>query len=201
MFLKNYLYAIGLSALTATAAFATDAEGKFAVRGIGGQACSVWISISESPDVVTRREGIMAFQSWISGYLSASNRLQADTYDVVPFLDMVNILAITMNECKVAPNELAENTVARVVGAFNETRVVAESPVLMVPDAGAEKPYRQETIKLAQQKLADLGFLAGAPDGVLGPASSDALSLYQSERGLPVSGELNVDTVFQLLLE
>ena len=201
MFLKNYLYAIGLSALTATAAFATDAEGKFAVRGIGGQACSVWISISESPDVVTRREGIMAFQSWISGYLSASNRLQADTYDVVPFLDMVNILAITMNECKVAPNELAENTVARVVGAFNETRVVAESPVLMVPDAGAQKPYRQETIKLAQQKLADLAYLDGEPDGVLGPASSDALSLYQSERGLPVSGELNVDTVFQLLLE
>ena len=201
MFAKTYLCAIGLSALTATAAFASDAEGKFAVRGIGGQACSVWISISESPDDATRREGIMAFQSWIAGYLSASNRMQPNAYDVVPFLDMINVLAITMNECKAAPTELAENTVARVIGAFSASRVVVESPVLMVPDAGAEKPYRQETIKLAQQKLADLGYLGAAPDGVLGPASAEALSLYQSENGLTVSGELSVDTMFKLLLQ
>ena len=160
MFAKTSLYAIGLSALTATAAFASDAEGKFAVRGIGGQACSVWISISESPDDATRREGIMAFQSWIAGYLSASNRLKADAYDVVPFLDMINVLAITMNECKAAPTELAENTVARVVGAFNASRVVAESPVLMVPDAGAEKPYRKKPLNWHSKNWLILAILA-----------------------------------------
>lgn len=199
MFAKYTLSALSL--LVATAAYGSDAEGKFAVRGIGGQACSVWTSIAESPDEAVRRDGILAFQAWIAGYLTATNRLKADAYDAVPFLDMINVLAITMNECKTAPDELAENTVARVVGAFDKAKVTAESPIVMVPDAGVEKPYRQETIKLAQQKLVDLGYLTAEPDGVLGPASSEALTLYQSENGLTSNGELSVDTMFKLLLQ
>lgn len=199
MFAKYTLSALSL--LVATAAFGSDADGKFAVRGIGGQACSVWTSIAESTDEAARRDGILAFQAWIAGYLTATNRLKAETYDAVPFLDMINVLAITMNECKTAPDELAENTVARVVGAFDTVKVTAESPVVMVPDAGVEKPYRQATIKLAQQKLVDLGYLTADPDGVLGPASTEALTLYQSENGLTSNGELSVDTMFKLLLQ
>lgn len=199
MFAKFSLSALCI--LAATSAYGADAEGKFAVRGIGGQACSVWTAISESPDEAARRDGILAFQAWIAGYLTATNRLKADAYDTVPFLDMINVLAITMNECKATPDELAENTVARVVGAFDKAKVTVESPIVMVPDAGAEKPYRQATIKLAQQKLVELGYLTAEPDGVLGPASSEALTLYQSENGLTSNGELSVDTMFKLLLQ
>jgi hypothetical protein len=199
MFAKYTLSALSL--IAATAAHGSDAEGKFAVRGIGGQPCSVWTSIAESTDEAARRDGILAFQAWIAGYLTASNRLKADTYDALPFLDMINVLAITINECKATPEELAENTVARVVGAFDKAKVTAESPIVTVPDAGADKPYRQATVKLAQQKLVDLGYLTAEPDGVLGPATSEALTLYQSENGLTSNGELSVDTMFQLLLK
>jgi len=199
MFAKYTLSAFSI--FVATAAFGSDADGKFAVRGIGGQACSVWTSIAASTDEAARRDGILAFQAWIAGYLTATNRLKADAYDAVPFLDMINVLAITMNECKATPDELAENTVARVVGAFDKAKVTAESPIVMVPDAGAEKPYRQATIKLAQQKLVDLGYLAADPDGVIGPATTEALTLYQSENGLTSNGELSVDTMFKLLLQ
>ena len=201
MFAKNYICAFGLLALTSTAAFASDPDGKFSVRGIGGQPCSLWISVSEGTDETQKRDGVLAFQSWLAGYLSASNRLQAESYDVLPFLDMINVLAIVLNECRAVPNELVENTMARVVGAFANARVTAESPIINVTDAGVEKPYRQATIALAQQKLVDLGYLDGVPDGVIGPASTDALALYQSENGLPSTGEMSVDTMFKLLLQ
>ena len=199
MFAKYTLSALSL--LVATSAYGSDADGKFAVRGIGGQSCSVWTSIAANTDEAARRDGILAFQAWIAGYLTATNRLKADAYDTVPFLDMINVLAITMNECKAAPDELVENTVARVVGAFDKAKVTAESPIVMVPDAGAEKPYRQATIKLAQQKLVELGYLTADPDGVLGPATTEAVTLYQSENGLTSTGELSVDTMFKLLLQ
>lgn len=199
MFAKSLWTALCLVA--ATSAWGSDTAGKFAVRGIGGQPCSVWIGLTDSTDQAARRDGILAFQSWIAGYVSAFNRLQPESYDVVPFLDMINVLAITMNECRVTPDELAENTVARVVGAFAKARVTEESPVVMVPDAGAEKPYRQATLQLAQQKLVDLGYLDSVPDGVIGPATTQAVTLYQSENGLTATGELSVDTMFQLLLK
>lgn len=198
MFARHILSAISI--FVATAALGADADGKFAVRGIGGQACSVWTSIAASTDEAARRDGILALQAWIAGYLTATNRLKAETYDAVPFLDMINVLAITMNECKAAPYELAENTLARVVGAFDKVKVTAESPIVTVPDAGAEKPYRQATIQLAQQKLVDLGHLTATPDGVMGPATTEALTLYQSANGLTPNGELSVDTIFKLLL-
>jgi peptidoglycan hydrolase-like protein with peptidoglycan-binding domain len=43
--------------------------------------------------------------------------------------------------------------------------------------------------------------LDGVPDGMIGPASTEALALYQSENGLPASGEMSVDTMFKLLLQ
>ena len=66
---------------------------------------------------------------------------------------------------------------------------------------GAQKPYRQSTLYLLQQKLVDLGYLDSVPDGVIGPATTQAVRLYQSENGLAQTGELSVDTIFQLLLK
>ena len=199
MFVRATVSVLGI--LAATTAFGSDAEGKFAVRGIGGQTCNIWTTITASTDEAARRDGILAFQAWIAGYLTATNRLKTDAFDAVPFLDMINILAITMNECKAQPDELVENTLARVVAAFDKAKVTAESPIVMVPDAGAQKPYRQATIQLAQQKLVDLGYLDSQPDGVLGPMTTEALILYQTQNGLTSNGELSVDTMFKLLLQ
>lgn len=200
MFVRKSLSCLALLSAICAPAFGADGDGKFAVRGIGGQSCAVWIAISENADEAARRDGIMSFQSWIAGYLSAANRLKAESYDVVPFLDMINVLAITLNECRATPDQLAETVVARVVDAFTDARVVSESPTVTVIDAGVEKTYRQATIALAQQRLVDLGYLEGEPDGVLGPASFEALTQYQADNGLPASGEMSVDTLFKLLL-
>ena len=199
---------LAASALAGTLALATfgqaaqaaDGAGNFSVRGIGGQGCSVWIQVLDQGDETQRREGILAFQSWLAGYITALNRTTAETYDGMPFLDMVNVLAIVVNECRAKPDALVEETAFRVVSAFTATRVQADSPLVTVMDAGVEKAYRQETIMVIQQKLIDGGYLDGAADGVPGDATFAALKTYQADAGLPATGELSVDTVFKLLL-
>lgn len=195
------LTAISGCILTAPDAWAADENGLFAVRGIGGQNCQSWVELSETPDETLRREGVLTLQSWLAGYVSAANRQTAETYDAIPFLDMINVLAIVLNECRARPDDLAETTVARVIGAFGPSRVTLESPIVTVPDAGAEKSYRQATVALVQQKLVDQGFLQGEPDGVIGSGTAEALRNYQAAKGLPETGEMSVDTVFNILLQ
>lgn len=50
----------------------------------------------------------------------------------------------------------------------------------------------------AQQALTALGYDTGPVDGRLGPRSEEALRLFQSERGLPVTGRLDAATVAAL---
>lgn len=180
---------------------AADGNGLFAVRGIGGQTCQSWIDLTSASDEATRRDGVLSLQSWLAGYLSAANRQTAETYDAMPYLDMINVLAIVLNECRTRPEELAETTTSRVIAAFSPSRVTSESPVITVTDDGVEKAYRQATLGLVQQKLVEKGFLEGEPDGVIGPGTIEALRAYQTETGLPVTGEVSVDTVFNLLLK
>ena len=193
--------ALPLSLLLAAPLQAADGNGTFAVRGIGGQACSAWVAISETQDEAQRAQGVLLLQAWLSGYLSAANRQTAETYDAMPFLDMLNVLAIVLNECRARPDDLVETTTARVLAAFAPVRVTEESPLVTVPDAGGEKSYRKATVTLVQQKLVDRGLLEGEPDGVIGPGTTKALRAYQAEAGLPETGEMSVDTVFNLLLK
>jgi hypothetical protein len=195
-----YLACAGVAVFAGTAAFSADNAGQFAVRGAGGLSCSVWADIANGANQEQQRDGILTFQSWLAGYITASNRLSPDTYDAMPYLDMVNVLAIVLNECRANPGELVEFTASRVLLAFSSARVVQESPLVTVPDAGAEKTYRQSTIVLVQQKLIDRGLLSGRADGVPGAGTATALRAFQKQAGLPETGEISVDTVFRLLL-
>ncbi len=200
MSIHRLLAPLTLASVVGTTVHAADGAGQFSVRGIGGQTCAVWADILDGQDQNQRREGIMAFQSWIAGYLSAVNRNTPDTYDAMPFIDMVNVMAIVVTECRANPSELAESTIYRVVTAFSPSRVQTESPLVTVTDDGVQKVYRQETVMLVQQRLIDRGLLNGAADGMPGAATADALRAYQTQVGLPSTGEMTVDTVFQLLL-
>ncbi|MBQ3269239.1 MAG: murein L,D-transpeptidase [Clostridia bacterium] len=49
-----------------------------------------------------------------------------------------------------------------------------------------------------QQRLIDLGYLQGAADGVIGPKSTEALSLFQRLNGLSITGKVNDATLARL---
>jgi N-acetylmuramoyl-L-alanine amidase len=51
----------------------------------------------------------------------------------------------------------------------------------------------------SQQRLANLGFYHGAPDGIIGPETREAIGVFQARVGLPVTQELDGDTLDLLL--
>lgn len=56
-------------------------------------------------------------------------------------------------------------------------------------------------IKNVQEELNQRGFVAGTPDGVLGPRTHDAITKFQKNHGLKASGLLNQQTLDALELE
>ena len=58
--------------------------------------------------------------------------------------------------------------------------------------------YDRETIQNVQQALNDAGFDCGTPDGVAGNNTKDAISEYQHEKGLTVTGEIDADLLASL---
>lgn len=55
------------------------------------------------------------------------------------------------------------------------------------------------TIKQAQCLLLYLGYSPGSPDGVVGQKTAGAISAFQSDYGLPATGQLNETTCKMLL--
>jgi peptidoglycan hydrolase-like protein with peptidoglycan-binding domain len=60
------------------------------------------------------------------------------------------------------------------------------APTMAQDSTGMAAPYSVSDI---QQKLSDLGYDAGPVDGVIGPKTRGAIRAYQTDAGLPVTGE------------
>lgn len=62
------------------------------------------------------------------------------------------------------------------------------------PGSAAPSPVAAKTVTEAQQALKEAGFDPGAPDGVLGPQTRQAIRDFQRDRGLRVTGDLDPAT-------
>src|SRR5439155_380799 len=55
-----------------------------------------------------------------------------------------------------------------------------------------------ESVRKAQRALRDLGYSPGPIDGIVGPQTHAALAKYQDAEQLPVTGELDLETMARL---
>ena len=81
--------------------------------------------------------------------------------------------------------------------ALDETGTVDIDTLRALSDASPEA--HTEVVEAIQHVLAELGYYTAVVDGVVGPASTQAIVEFQEYAGLPVSGELDRDT-FDLLI-
>lgn len=66
------------------------------------------------------------------------------------------------------------------------------------PYATAPREVQLDVLRKAQIQLGRRGFYKAPPDGLPGPATSDAISLYQIQRRLPRTGLLDLQTLSTL---
>ncbi|MGV1013471.1 MAG: peptidoglycan-binding domain-containing protein [Methyloceanibacter sp.] len=57
---------------------------------------------------------------------------------------------------------------------------------------------QSDTVKAIQQILADLGYAPGAIDGAIGAATAEAISAFQRDRNVAVTGDISPDLLSEL---
>jgi len=72
-----------------------------------------------------------------------------------------------------------------------------ETGVVRASERGA-KTAKPEFVRQAQRALRDLGYSPGPIDGIVGPQTHAALAKYQDAEQLPVTGELDLETMARL---
>ena len=73
-----------------------------------------------------------------------------------------------------------------------------ESPDKPRAEAAAANAAEPMSIIDMQKRLLALGYPAGTADGVMGKKAVDALKAFQKDNNLPVTGELNNETIDKL---
>ncbi|WP_417519989.1 peptidoglycan-binding protein [Minwuia sp.] len=90
------------------------------------------------------------------------------------------------------PEERAE--IDAEIAAFEPSSAVAESPAETTgTDAAASEGQpitRRDQVRLIQQLLIARGYDPGAPDGLPGSKTREAIRLWQADNGLPVTGRM-----------
>lgn len=186
--------------LLGTPSEAADGKGKFAVRGVGAGSCSQLLSMLNQKEEQARREAVLLNMSWIDGYLSYINRVEKNTFDIMPLPQAKEVLTVVVNQCAANKDTLVETMLLQVVAGFNKAKVQSESPLVKISSGSVEGSLRKETLVAIQNKLIDRKLLKGKADGEYNDSCKKAIMAFQKSVKLEETGYPDVNTIIKLLL-
>lgn len=185
------MLAAAATALSATA-HAGDAEGRYAIKGVGLVPCSAFI---QSLQQQQQEAGL--FLSWLSGYLTGANVFAENTYDMVSWQDegvLANALAST---CSQMPDQPVGVAASQLLPLLAQTRIpTAEKPEEIVVGEQRRLLY-PSVVRALQQGLKDKGQTLTV-DGDFGPGTQTAIRAFQKSAGIPETGFPDAVTMIAL---
>ena len=109
-----------LAALAATRGEAADKNNRFSVRGLGTTSCSKYLEIRN-----LNNDESQEFVHWFTGFLTAYNWQEPDTYDVAPSTQYssAGLLRFMDLYCGQSPTKRIIDAALGFVGAVYEKRV------------------------------------------------------------------------------
>jgi len=188
--------AAALSLASLPSAYASDAKGNYALRGVGSQDCGTLVQqLQKDPG------GAINVASWILGYMTAVNRYEPTTFDIAPVTDARALTNIAISLCQKNPKARLESVLADMMRAMARTRVQSESPLVEMKSGNVSVNVRQEVLLAVQQRLNQRGLLKAKADGSYGPQTEAVLKEFQKIEKLPVTGVVDSATVLRLLVD
>ena len=180
---------------------AADKSGKYAVRGVGSAKCGQMVSSIDSKDQNIRKDAVLLYTSWLNGYLSYVNRIEKETYDIVPLVDTTYLLAVIVGQCRNNKDALVEGVSAQVVGALSKAKITSESPIVNLTVGDQKGSFRKATLIAVQNKLIAKRYFKGKADGDFSKDSQKALRAFQKAEKLKETGFPDTDTLMRVLLK
>ena len=193
---RALLAALAVTLLLAASASAGDRLGSYVVRGVGIKSCAEFLKAEQ-----TSTEAVQPYVSWIDGYLSAANRLQDDTADASPLIESGFVAILVRNLCRGDQSLRVETALGRLMRFFEPYRIRTVSPVVEVPADPVTLKVYEETLRWAQETLVRENLFDGEVDGQYTDSMRQALASYQEQRGLPVNGLPDAQTLLALFRE
>ena len=181
-------------ALTAGAASAGTADGKFAVEDAGRTTCAAYERARAA-----HSESYGRYIGFVEGYVTAANRYEANTFDLTPWHNPQAFALILNRHCKDHPQDTLVMSVQRLVVAMKPLRLTGYSPMVRVNNAGRRVEVYQATLQQAQHRLKTRGLYAGPEDGRFSPEVKAGLERFQRSVKLDPTGVPDPATLWVLL--
>ena len=192
MHLRSLLATILLAA--GSTAQGADQNEHFAIKGIGLQTCADYVRARKE-----QTPQYFQFGGWMEGYISATNRYEKATFDLVPWQSSGVLATWLQTFCERNPNAEFVRAVGALVTALGEDRLQARSEVLNFDIDGKVHYVYADVLRRAQEKLAARGMYQGPADGTLNADTQEALKRFQGERDLKPTGMPEQATLALLL--
>lgn len=176
-------------------ALGADAQGHYSVRGIGAYSCS-------DAEERSREDAnfLPSLMTWLSGYLTASNRLIDQTFDAIFVTEARSVAELVLRLCGDVPEARLETAAAQLLQVLSPVRVRAQSATRQIRYGDQRIVLHEETLMRAQEHLAALGHYTGSIDGAYGPHMTAALRRFQQQVGLAQNGVPDSATLIRLFL-
>lgn len=184
---------VGFLAVAVAAARAADSDGQFAIDGIGAVRCDRFVEDAEA-----RNRRLSEYGGWVTGYLTALNRFDGETFDVTPWQGTQFLILALVNYCRQNTEMPFHQAVAFLGQSLKADRLGARSDLVPVEQDGRRMLVYVEVMRRVQQQLKDNGFAIGAVDGQYGPNTAAALKEFQVTQGLEPTGLPDQVTLNQL---
>lgn len=195
--LRTRLILLGASLATVTGyATADDADGNFAVRGVGSAQCSQYTTAYEQREAQSLQRAV----HWMQGYFSARNKTSDGVFDLMPVYRAEDLVALLNAVCERNPDIRLETATHSLVALFEPTWVTSSSELSVLEDGERNVPIRNAVMIQVQQALADAGFYDTVVDGVYGRRSASALRAYQADQEIAQTGLPDMPTLLRLLI-
>lgn len=185
---------LAAAALWSASAQASDANGSFAVRGYGSRSCEAFLT--EFPDAAHADN----YSSWLMGYATARNRMQSDTFDVVPLPDGAALLQAITAVCTNQKNLTVEAATNEVVRATAPLHQRGASPIITIERDGQTQLIRQEALQTLQSRLAERKLYFGPTNGLWNATMAVAIMEFQSREKIAVTGMPDLATLYRALV-
>ena len=183
---------VAVACMWSASVHAVDAQGRYTVKGAGLATCGKFLELAKTGG----REFYM-FAGFVHGYLSASNALNEQTYDLVPWQSDKVMLHSIAKVCAKHKERRFGEIMRRLVKSLMAQRLTEYSDLLKVPGEGVKPLYREVVFRL-QTRLKALGHYNAEPTSQYDAATTAAVKAFQATVALPTTGHADQATIQRL---
>jgi len=146
----------------ASMACAKDQDGMFAVKGVGVLNCEAFIEAAREGD----RE-LAQYAGYITGYISAVNEVQADTFDLLPWQQIDTVMLLMLQRCRKNPQMNFGAAVSGMASYFDQHKLSGRAEKVRVGSGDSSVELYEPVVAEIKAALERRGYTTQDPDASL----------------------------------